>query len=250
MRPSPIRIAAAGAVAMVGAAIAIPGQASATGPSAQAEYNAAIKAAGTQGVHFASTAAESGTTIQVSGDTGATSGAQTLVVRKGNVSEHVNTLVVGSTGYLKANATALRNVIGLSTSQASKYAGKWLSFPTSNASLGQLVGGLKNSQVAGELGMSGPFTYGTATTVGGHQAVAIKGAVSTNSGTSVPVVLYVASSGKPLPLQEVTNPGAASSSAIHGVVTFTHWGEKTQEKAPSSSVSLLKLIPSQTTPAG
>jgi hypothetical protein len=215
-----------------------------TQSSPQAEYQAAIKAASNLGVHFASVASQNNVTIHVTGDTGATSGTQTLTVTNGKLSEHVNAMVIGSTGFVKANATALRYVIGLSTSQSNKYANKWLYFPTSNSGLDQLVSGLLNSQVSDEVQMSGPYTYGPLTSVGGQQAVAIRGTVSTSSGSKAPVVLYVPATGKPTPIEEVTNPGAsAHASAIHGTVSFSNWGEKISEKPPAHSVSLLKLAP-------
>ena len=210
----------------------------------QAEYQAAIKAASDQGVHFTSVASQGGTTIHVTGDTGATSGAQTLTVTNGKLSEHVIAMVVGSTGYVSANSTALHYVIGLNTSQAKKYANKWLSFPTSNSGLEQLVSGLLNSQVSSEVQMSGPYTYGPLTTIGGQQALPIHGTVRTDNGSKEPVVLYVQATGKPTPIEEVTNPGASKhASAIHGTVTFTNWGQKISEKPPPHSMSLLKLAP-------
>jgi hypothetical protein len=210
----------------------------------QAEYQAAIKAASNLGVHFVSVASQGGVTIHVTGDTGATSGAQTLTVTNGKLSEHVSAMVVGSTGYVKANSTALHYVIGLGTSQSNKYANKWLSFPTSNSGLEQLVSGLLNSQVSAEVQMSGPYTYGAPTTIGGQRVVPIHGTVSTSSNTKAPVVLYVSATGKPTPIKEVTNPGASKNgSAIHGTVSFTNWGQKVSEKPPAHSVSLLKLAP-------
>jgi hypothetical protein len=215
-----------------------------TQSSPQAEYQAAIKAASNQGVHFVSVASQGGVTIHVTGDTGATSGAQTLTVTNGKLSEHVSAMVVGSTGYVKANSTALHYVIGLTTSQANKYANKWLSFPTSNSGLEQLVTGLLSSQVSSEVQMSGPYTFGPVTTIGGQQAVPIHGTVKTDSGSKETVVLYVSATGKPTPIEEVTNPGASKhASAIHGTVSFSNWGEKTSEKPPAHSISLLKLAP-------
>jgi hypothetical protein len=221
-----------------------------TQTSPQAEYQAAIKAASNLGVHFVSVASQGGVTIHVTGDTGATSGTQTLTVTNGKLSEHVSAMVVGSTGYVKANNTALHYVIGLSTSQANKYANKWLSFPTSNSGLEQLVSGLLNSQVSAEVQMSGPYTYGPVTTIGGQQAVAIRGTVNTASGSKEPVVLYVAATGKPIPIEEVTNPGASKhTSAIHGTVSFTNWGQKISVKPPAHSTSLLKVVPSSSSGA-
>ncbi len=253
MRPMHVRNAAfafAGIGALAAFAALPPTAGAATTTSAQTEYQAALKAAGTQGVHFASSATQGGVSIEVDGNTGATSGSQTLTVKKGSVAEHVTAKVVGSTGYVKGNATALANVIGLTSAESKKYAGTWLSFPTSNSALAELVSGLLNSQVTTELQMSGPYTYGTATTVHGQHVVAVRGSVSTQSGSKVPVVLYIPASGTPVPLEEVTNPGkTGGSTAIHGTVVFTDWGEKTAVPAPGSSVSLLKLVPASTSGA-
>lgn len=253
MCPSAIRAAAAVAAA-AGTSLAALG-ALAAGPvplagaasnsqSAQAEYKAAIKAIGTKGVHFVSAALQSGVSLTVVGDTGTTSGAQKLTVKNGKTIEHMNALVVGSTGYVDANAAALHHVIGLTSSQSSKYANEWLSFPTSNSSLAELVNGLLDSQVASELQIGGPFTYGAATTVDGQRVVAVRGSVGTESGSSVPVVLYIPATGSPLPIEEITNPGQSGrGSSIHGTVAFSKWGESITEKAPPHALSLLKIVP-------
>jgi hypothetical protein len=260
MSPSPHRLVAAAAAAAVAAAAlvarpvlapaapAAAGAATTTtttaGQSAQSLYDAAIKAASSHGVHFESRASQSGTTLQVNGDTGATSGQQAVTVSKGNVVEHVSALVVGSTGYIQANAAALKNIIGLSSAQASKYAGKWLSFPTSNQGLDTLVAGLKNSDVEAELEMSGPYTLGPAQTVEGQRALAVKGTVTDSSGGKIPVTLYVAAGGTALPIEQVTNPaGSGGSSSIRSTVSFSKWGEKVSETAPAHTSSLLKLAP-------
>jgi hypothetical protein len=152
--------------------------------------------------------------------------------------------VVGSTGYVNGNEAALQDVIGLTKAESTKYAGKWLSFPTSNADLAELVGGLLSSQVAKELEVGGPYTLGKSTTVAGQKATAILGSVATESGSKVPVVVYVAASGSPLPIQEVTNAGkTGGASSIHGVVTFSNWGEDKSQTAPTGAFSLLKLVP-------
>ncbi len=257
MRPFPIRIAAAvaavagtslGALGALAAGPAPLAGAASNTQSAQAEYNAAIKAVGTKGVHFVSTALQNGVSLTVIGDTGTTSGAQKLTVQNGKTIEHMSAIVVGSTGYVSANAAALHHVIGLTTSQSSKYANEWLSFPTSNSSLEELVNGLLDSQVSSELQISGPYTFTTATTVQGQHALAVRGSVATDNGSKVPVVLYIPATGPPLPIEEVTNPGKSGhGSTIHGTVTFTNWGEKTTDKAPAHAVSLLKIVPPSST---
>ena len=265
MRPLSARVAAATASAAVsigltglaGLAPASPATAAgtstttttATTPSAQAEYDAALKAAGRQSVHFESALSQGGVTIQVSGDSGETSGAQTITVKRGNLTEHVKAMLVGNTGYISANATALRYVVGLSSAQASKYANKWLFFPTSNVGLAELVAGLENAQVASELQMTGPFSYGPTTTVLGQRARAIRGYVTSGTGSKVRVVLYVPATGTPTPIEQVTNPGAAKGSTIHGTVTLKRWGQQISQTAPAHAVSLLKLNPPSTSGA-
>jgi hypothetical protein len=216
----------------------------ATTAKATAQYNAALKAVGSQGVHFVSVAKQNGAELDVSGDAGKTTGSQTLVVKAKGVTEKMTARVVGSTGYVTGNAAALLHVIGLTKAESSKYANTWLSFPTSNQGLGELVGGLLASQVSKELEISGPYSYAADATVQGQKATAIKGSVADESGGNVPVVLYIPKTGNPLPIKEVTNAGkSGSSSAIYGVVTFSNWGENKTQTAPAKSSSLLKLVP-------
>jgi hypothetical protein len=259
-RPVPVRVAAAAAgmaaataafaaLATLGAGVAPAGAASTPSKSASSEYNAALAAAKDKSVHFVSVVNEGGVTLHVTGDAGATSGQQTLTVQNGKTTEHMTAEIVGSNGYVNGNSNALHNVIGLGTSASNKYAGKWLSFPTSNTGLAQLVAGLLKSQVDSELGLDAPYAYGANATVNGQQAVAIKGQVSTSSGGKVAEVLYVPASGKPLPIQEVTNPGSSSKSSIHGTVSFSNWGETAPVKAPAHATSLLKLAPASSSGA-
>jgi DNA-binding NarL/FixJ family response regulator len=235
---------AAAAFALATLAAEAPAAAASTSskPAPGAEYTATIKATHGHAVHFVSTATENGTTIHVVGDAGATSGMQTITVKRGSVDEHVQVVRVGPTGYVDANDAALRNVVGLTSAQSCKYAGRWMSFPASNTALDALIGGLLNSDIASELQMRGPYSYVPSTTVDGQAVIGIRGTVSSESGQGVRQILYVTSTGAALPVKEVTNPGLPKgSSAIHGTVAFSDWGEKKTVTAPAHAVSLLKV---------
>jgi len=221
--------------------LGLAGTAGAT-QSATSKYNAAIKAADGESVHYVSQATEPGTSISVVGDTGVSSGKQTLKLSKGSLVENVTVELVGSTGYIKANAPALINILGLTTTQGGTYAGKWLSFPTSNQSLAELVTGLRTSDVGNELKMTGPYVSTGSKTVDGQATVGIRGTVSVSSTATAPVVLYVEQSGTPRPVEEVTNPGKGGKS-VRGTVTFSKWGEKVQVVAPNGAKSLVGLLP-------
>jgi hypothetical protein len=240
------------AVSLVGIVGIAAAPAGASRPaSAQTEYLAAINAATDQGVHYVSKAKQGKVDFNVTGDTGVRSGTQTLTLKQGSTLEHMTVVAVGSTGYVNGNTTALKDVMGLSSATAKKYAGKWVSFDPSQQQYSELVAGLLNSQVADELKMSGPFHYGATKTVDGKQAIAIVGAVSDDSGDSVPSTLYVAASGPPFPIEQTT--GASSKQTIAGSVSFTKWGEKVTQKAPAHATSVSKLAPasaSSTTTTG
>jgi hypothetical protein len=250
-RPVPLRVVAAVAplaalatLASLGAGVTSAAAAGTPAKDAQSEYQAAVNAATNQTVHFVSDVTEGNVTLHGSADVGATSGQQVLTVKNGKIIEQMTAKVVGSTGYVNGNRAALANIIQLTPAQSKKYAGQWLSFPASNPALAGLVGGLVKTQVATELGIEGPYTFATDATVDGQHAKAIKGTESTANGGKTAEILYVPSSGKPLPIKEVTNPGAkAHSSTIHGTITFSNWGEKPSVKAPAHSTSILKLAP-------
>ncbi len=137
----------------------------------------------------------------------------------------------------------MEKALGLTAAQSSTYANKWLSFPTSNTSLAELVSGLRNADVASEIQMSGPYTFGSSKTINGQATTAINGTAATSSGTKVAIILYVSTSGTPRPVEEVTNPKAKSSS-IKGTVTFSNWGQVTHPQAPTKSSPLVPLLPS------
>jgi hypothetical protein len=249
-RPLPLRsnavavgVATLAALAAFGAS-APAGAALAATKSAQSEYQAALKAAANQSVHFQTNVTEGNVTLQQIGDAGAHSGSQTLTIHNGSATEQMSAEVVGKTGYVKGNSTALRNIIGLTPAQTKKYGGKWLSFPMSNSTLAQLAAGLLGSQVATELSFTGPYSFASDATVNGQSATGVVGRVSESNGSWVAEVLYVPSTGKPLPIEEVTNPHVkAGASTVHGKVTFSNWGEHVAVSAPAHSTSLLKLAP-------
>jgi hypothetical protein len=136
----------------------------------------------------------------------------------------------------------LREILGLTAKQSTTYANTWLSFPTGNQTLDQLISGLRNKDVATELKLSGPYSLGGTKTIDGHAAQAIKGFTSDSSNKKIATTLYVETGSTPRPLQEVTEPGKGTK-VIDGSVTFSNWGQKTHVAKPTHTVSLLSLAP-------
>jgi hypothetical protein len=235
-----VGVVAASVATSVAGLTAAPGWAAAA-TTAKASYQAALKAAGSLNVHYVSRATEQGVgSLKVIGDTGKTSGSEVLQVISGSTTESLKVILIGSTGYIRGNDTALQRILGLTAAQSTTYTNKWLSFPTSNTSLAELVSGLRDSDAPLELEMTGPYTFGVGKTIDGQVVQAIDGTEATSSGTKVPIILYVSSSGRPV--EEITDPTAKSAS-IREVVTFSKWGETVHPKAPASSVPLIPLLP-------
>ncbi len=188
--------AVAASVATSVAAVTVVSNSAGAATTAKSEYQAALKAAGSQNVHYISKANEPGIgAIKAIGDTGKTSGSLDLQIVNGSKTEHLKVLLVGSTGYVRGNEVGLEAVLGLTAAQSTTYANKWLSFPTSNTSLAELVSGLRDTDIPSELQMSGPYTFGSSKTINGQDAKAINGTAATSSGKKVRIILYVSDIG-------------------------------------------------------
>ncbi|HUC05167.1 MAG TPA: hypothetical protein VL961_07195 [Acidimicrobiales bacterium] len=219
-----------------------PASASTHRLSAEAAYTAALHLTGTQSVHFVSRAVEGSTVLDVVGDTGTTDGSQVLAIQSGSTIDALEVILIGATGYVRANTTALEKVLGLSASQAKSMTSTWLSFPAGDASYADLVGGLLDKDVPRELAISGPYTWGGSKTIGGHATRAIKGFTTGASNSApIPIEIYVEKGSKPRPLQEDTDPTAATGTTVNSTVTFSRWGERIHPRAPSKSVPLASL---------
>jgi hypothetical protein len=227
--------------ASTGVMAALPGVAGAT-TSAQSLYKAAIAFAGTQDVHYVSLATQGAAVLRVTGNTARTSGTQSLTVKSGSTLEKLTVTLIGSTGYVRGNSAALTEILGLTAQQATTYANVWLSFPTGNQTLDQLISGLLNKDVAAELELSGPYSLGGTKTIDGHATQGIIGYASDSSTKKVATTLYVETGSTPRPLQEVSDPGKGKTD-VDGSVTFSNWGQKTHVTKPTHTVSLLSLAP-------
>lgn len=131
----------------------------------------------------------------------------------------------GSTLYLKGNPAfeqSLRATTGLRAPH-----GEWLKVPINSARLAQLA---SVTDLSGELSRlltrAGPISKGATTTVNGQQAIELKETTRLFSGS-----LYVATTGKPYPLQFV------KSGRETGQTTFSGWNEPVSLTAPPNAIA-------------
>jgi len=185
----------------------------------------------------AKTAADSASSVHVAGSVNSSGSPVTLDLNlasgkgaTGQVSQNGSTFKIvidGSTAYISGSDAFYRKLGGSAAVQL--LAGKWLKISTSMpefASFGSLTNMRKllDTVLVGH----GTLQKSSTTTIGGQQAIAVND--TTRGGT-----LYVATTGKPYPLQ-ISKTGSEA-----GKITFENWDEPVTITPPSSSVNLSEL---------
>jgi hypothetical protein len=231
--------AAAAVVAATTTALALTAApASATAPDATTVYREAIAATHGWSVHYDSLATVSGSTILESGDAGPASGTQTVAVGKSKASltDDATIIVIGGITYLKGNAAALGDLAGMAPNQAAAAAGQWIDFSTDNATLSSVSAGVRSTDVAKELALTGPLKLDAGRTLDGLHVDTVEGN-QTIGGKHLHVVLYVRASGKHVPVEEDSVEASGKHSGVLHVV-YSKWGEVVRPVAPQAAGSI------------
>lgn len=208
-----------------------------TGCGSSSSGNGVASKSAEEIVTEAKTAADSASSVHVAGSVNSAGAPVTLDLNlasgkgaTGQISQNGSTfkiIIDGPTAYISGSDAFYRKLGGSAAAQL--LAGKWLKISTSTpefASFGSLTNMRKllDTVLVGH----GTLQKGSTTTVGSQQAIAVND--TTRGGT-----LYVATTGKPYPLQ-ISKTGSEA-----GNITFDHWDETVTITPPSSSVNLSEL---------
>jgi hypothetical protein len=139
----------------------------------------------------------------------------------------VEVIVVGGAFYINGSPEFYRHFGGSAAAQLLQ--GKWLKAPVSDpefASLGALTE--LHKLLDSGLASHGTLTKGSTTTVEGLKVIAVND--TTKGGT-----LYVATTGKPYPIQ------IAKTGAEGGKITFSKWDVPVTLTAPTNAVDISRL---------
>jgi hypothetical protein len=193
-------------------------------PSAEIVALAKIAADSASSVHVSGSIASSGSPITLDLELLAGKGG------RGRISESglsFDLIEVGGTAYISGSPAFYSHFGGPAAAQL--FRGKWLKAPTASGSFSTL-GSLTNlSQlVDSALASHGTLEKGATTTVNGHQVIAITDA--SHGGT-----LYVATTGKPYPIQ------VRKSGASGGKILFDRWNAPVTLVAPKNAIDLSQL---------
>jgi hypothetical protein len=185
---------------------------------------AKVAADGASSVHVAGSIVSGGSPITLDLELLAGKGG------RGRISENglsFNLIQVGGTAYISGSPAFYSHFGGPAAAQL--FQGKWLKAPTSNGSFSTL-GSLTNlSQlVESALASHGTLLKGATSTVNGQQVIAVTDA--SHGGT-----LYVATTGKPYPIQ------VRKSGASGGKILFDRWNAPVPLVAPKNAIDLSQL---------
>lgn len=191
----------------------------------------------TEIVSAAQKAANSAKSVRVDGSV-STAGTQlTLDLQiaegkgaKGSISEgplSFELIRLGDSVYIKGSAAFYEHFAG---SEAAKLLeGKWLQAPATSGEFATLGNLTDMSQLLSTvLGQHGSLAKGGTSTIDGKKVVAVK-------DTSKGGVLYVATTGKPYPIQ------ISKSGSTGGKVTFSEWNAPVTITAPTGAINISKL---------
>ena len=174
-------------------------------------------------VHVQTTVPAQGVAATYVSDTTVASGREAVTQGPAQLSS----LAVAGTVYVEANQTALTTILQVPPATAQAAAGKWLSFPSTSAVYGILVKNLTTGTLLEQVAPTGTVTKSAPTTMDGVEVVGIEGQLPGGlTGT-----LYVASTGSPLPVEEVLDTPTGSVTTV-----FSHWGEAVDVTPPSDAV--------------
>lgn len=192
--------------------------------SATAIFEAAkTAAAGAGSVHIAGSIVSGGKPIGLNMELLSGKGG------KGQISQEgfsINLVQVGGSVYMNGSKAFYTHVAGATAAQLLQ--GKWLKAPANSGELASLASLTDFSKlITSALAHKGTLTKGASTTIEGQPAIALE---DSSSGT-----LYVATTGKPYPL-EIAKHGKES-----GKVLFNRWDGTVTLKAPADAIDISKL---------
>jgi hypothetical protein len=191
------------------------------------EATAAAKAAGW--VSAGLSAKIGSVSMSSSGVMGPSGGRETIKIA-GNGQATI--LVIGRLGFVHGSAAVLKSFLELPAADA-QLARKWVEFRPRDPGYQQVVPGMTFDSFLGQAIPSGSLTKTKRTTIDGQPVIGVRGKAPASAGLPAGTTdtLYVATKGKPLPVEcaEVISSGDV-------VVTFTGWGQATTLKKPVHTV--------------
>jgi hypothetical protein len=188
-------------------------------------------------VHYVSSTSQPGFSIRFVSDVAQRRGIQRITFTRHGSSGSATVLVVRHTAYFRGTAFTLRNYFALSPEQASRYAGKWISVPSSAKSYTPVAADATLASFVAHL-LPRKHLAVVRATIAGRKLVGVRGAVR-EAGLRVVETVYAPAGGEPLPFElkaaPVGHPGT-------NVVRMSRWNEPVHVTAPAHAVPISTVL--------
>lgn len=211
-------------------------------PASQILSRATAAATAAGSLHFHSTTRAGSSSIIFNEDSAVSGGRQRITISSGGT---MTVLLIHGVGYVNGNAAGLSGFLGLPAETAVALAGHWISVARGNPTYPLVATGVTTRSVLSEISPVGPLTKTAPMTVDGQTAVGVSGPAPASAGMpkGSRTTVYVAASGKPLPISCRQGPGGSQTR-----IALTHWGEHVSLAPPHQAVPVPSPSPAQPIP--
>lgn len=237
----PSYAAAVGRVGVLGVVVAVAVTAAAAALAARSPQQlraAMLEAASARhSVHYVSTSSASGHAIRMVSDVGRGRGIQRITFTSQGQSGPATVLVVNRMAYIRGNVFTLRGFFGFTQAQATQYAGKWISVPSSNPAYSALTADATFASFLADLLPKKHLALASAT-IGGKRAVGVRGTVRQGGLTLVETV-YAPARGTPLPIEARAVPAGHPGTSLS---RLSRWNEPVHVAPPAHAVPISAVV--------
>jgi hypothetical protein len=168
-------------------------------------------------VHEVTKGKEAGHSFSADNDIGTSEGRQ--VIRSDAARAQV--VLIKGVAYIEGNAAGVSDYFGITKVHPARLAGKWLSLTTKDAEYATITTAVTLKSDFSEIQVMGPYTAGRQTIVDGQKVIPVHGFASGTQGAiAAPVTVYVAATGKTLPVEFTASSARAQQSTV-----WSDWGK-------------------------
>jgi hypothetical protein len=229
------RVAVLGLV-VVAAAIAATLALAARSPK---QWRAAMLAAASarHSVHYVNTSSASGHAIRMVADVGRGRGIQQVTFSSHGHSGPATILIAGRSAYIKGNAFTMRKFFGFTQAQAGRYAGKWISIPSTSPAYSAIAADATFASFLSDLLPAKNLAL-VRTAIAGRKSVGVRG-TARQSGINLVETVYAPARGTSLPFEEKAVPADHSGTSL---ARMSRWDEPVHVTAPANAVPISRVV--------
>jgi hypothetical protein len=203
------------------------------------QWRAAMLAAasGRHSVHYVSSGSAAGHRIRMVADVGKGRGIQRITFTSHGHSGPATVLVVSRSAYIRGNTFTMRKFFGFTQAESTRYAGKWISIPSSNPGYSGVAADATFASFLADL-LPKEHLKLVRATIAGRRSVGVRGSVL-QGGTKLVETVYAPAQGAPLPFEaSATSPDHPGTSSSR----LSRWNEPVHLTAPANAVPISTVV--------